>query len=251
MTKLSAIVSFLDQHLEISQFADPGINGLQVEGRADVDRVALGVSASLQMFEEARRWGAQAIIVHHGLIWKGMTRLVGPTARRFRSLLEGNVSLLAYHLPLDAHPVDGNNSLLARRLGLDEVIPWGGSGRTKIGAIGSLSDEPDIDELVLRVTSVCGAAPLVLGRGPQRLRTVAICSGGAGSMLGEAIDDGADVFITGEAGEPAQQLALEAGVFVLGAGHYNTERLGVQALCVRLEEELGIETRYFEIPNPV
>lgn len=257
MTKLSEAVSFLDRHLESGAYDDSSLNGLQVEGRAEVRRVALGVSASLRLFDEAVAWGADAVLVHHGLLWDGQSqRLVGAQARRVRALLVSETSLLAYHLPLDAHAEDGNNALIARGLGLVDVAAWGLYRRTKIGALGRLAQPATVDELAARVAATCGGAgvdvePLVLGDRAIAPRTVAVCSGGAGSMLDQAAAAGADVFVTGEAGEPALQLALEAGVVVIAAGHYNTERLGVQAVGRRLEAELGLEARFFEIPNPV
>lgn len=257
MTKLSEVVAFLDRHLEPGAYDDRSANGLQVEGRATIRKVALGVSASLRLFEEAVAWGADAVLVHHGLLWEGQQqRLVGPQARRVRALILAEASLLAYHLPLDAHPVDGNNALIAKGLQLVDVAPWGAHKRTTIGAIGRLAGATSVDELVARVAAVCGGSgakvePVVLGDRSLEPGTVAICSGGASSMLDQAVAAGANVFVTGEASEPSQQLALETGVLVVAAGHYNTERLGVQALGRRLETELGLEARFFEIPNPV
>jgi dinuclear metal center YbgI/SA1388 family protein len=257
MTTLTDLVAFLDSHLSPSDYDDRSLNGLQVEGRAAVRKVALGVSASLRLFEDAIAWGADAVVVHHGLLWEGQQqRLVGAHARRVRALLVAETSLLAYHLPLDAHAEDGNNALIAKGLGLVDVAPWGGHRRTTIGAIGRLASETTVDQLVARLATTCGGdglevVPVVLGDRGVRPHTVAICSGGASSMLDQAASAGANVFVTGEAGEPSMQLALETGMLVVAAGHYNTERLGVQAIGRRLEAALGLEARFFEIPNPI
>jgi dinuclear metal center YbgI/SA1388 family protein len=251
MTSLREVVAFLDERLEAWSYGDRSLNGLQVEGRSEVRKVALGVSASLRLFEDAIAWGADAVIVHHGLLWEGQQRLIGPMARRVKALLESDTSLLAYHIPLDAHPEDGNNALLAREIGLVDVTRWGTYRGTPIGSIGRLEGARAVDDLVARVARVCGGEPMVLGDRSAVLGTVAICSGSAGSMIDQAVEARASAFVTGEPGEPAQQIAHETGIVIVGAGHYNTERLGVQAIGRRLETELGLEARFVEIPNPV
>jgi len=250
MAGLHEIVARLDEHLEAQRFSDAALNGLQVEGRATVGRVALGVSASLQLFRAAIDWGADAILVHHGLFWGAPVPVVGPLAIRLRSLLEAEISLIAYHIPLDAHPVDGNNAVLARRLSLGDLEPWGAYRGKTIGTLGR-TELITADELIERAALVCGSTPLVFGPRRADITSVAVCTGSAGSMIEQAIASKADALITGEPGEPAQQLALESGTLVIGAGHYNTERFGVEALGERLAQELGVEVRFFDIPNPV
>lgn len=213
--------------------------------------VALGVSASIRLFEEAIDWGAEAIIVHHGLLWGGQVRIVGPFARRIRSLLDAEVSLLAYHLPLDAHSEDGNNAVLARRFGLVDVKPWGSYRGKTIGVMGETDGLVESDQFINRVAETCESTPSVLGERNGGIRSVAICSGGGGSLLEQAIESGADVLVTGEPGEPALQLARESGTLVIGAGHYNTERFGVQALGTRLANAFDLTVKFFEIPNPM
>lgn len=250
MVELSRLVAFLDEHLEASRYADVAMNGLQVQGRPVVRRVALGASASLALFERALGLEADAVLVHHGLFWGKPAPIVGPLAGRLRLLLENELSLVAYHIPLDAHPEDGNNARLARALGLTDLEPWGEHHGRTIGWLG-VPEGGSIDALAARVAEVCGASPLTLGAQPPRIHRVAVCTGSGGSMVGQAIAAGADALVTGEPGEPAQELAREAGIAVLGAGHYNTERLGVEALGARLAATFGIEPHLVDVPNPV
>jgi len=251
MVYLKYLIDHLDAHLDAGRFDDVAINGLQVEGTAEIRRVLCGVSSSQALFEEARRIGADAVLVHHGLFWGRLQPIVGAFGRRVRTLVEGDISLIAYHLPLDAHPRDGNNARLASILGLTDVEPWGDYHGQTIGCAGNVSANDSLEDLIGKLNRECHSTSFVLGVEPEKLERATICSGGAGSMLEQAIEHGADLFVTGEPGEPAQEIAKEAGVTVLGAGHYNTERFGVRALAVRLEEELGLETSFFDIPNPV
>ena len=249
MVTLERLVQFLDAHLEVAKFEDSALNGLQVEGRPDVRRIVLGVSISHALLQRAEQLGADAVITHHGLLWGKALPIVGPLRLRLAALLGGEISLLAYHLPLDAHPEDGNNARIAAVLGLGETERWGLYHGSPIGRIGSSTST--LGELVARLEAAISARPLVLGAGPCRVSRVAVCSGGAGSMLDQAIAARADVFVTGEPGEPAQELAREAGIAVVAGGHYATERFGVRALGERLAAELDVETLFVDIPNPV
>jgi len=251
MATLPEIVRYLDDHLSASRFHDAAINGLQVEGRREVARILVGVSACRELFDEAVSSGYDAILVHHGLFWDKPRPVVGLLARRLRVLLSEGISLIAYHLPLDAHPVDGNNARLADLLRVQDPKPWGEYRGQAIGCIGQVTEERTFQELIDDVNRLCQTKALVLGDQPSRVGRVAICSGGAGSLLDQAIADGADVFVTGEPGEPAQALARESGITVIGAGHHHTERFGVRALSRRLVAEFELETRFFDIPNPV
>lgn len=251
MITLQHLLEFLDNHLEPRNFKDVAINGLQVEGRKSVQRVLCGVSSCQALFEEALRIDADAVLVHHGIFWGQPKAITGGYGKRIRTLLAGDISLVAYHLPLDAHQTDGNNARLAAALGLTEVEPWGEYHGQSIGCLGTIPKGRALEELVGLLNAACQADAFVLGREPEKLERAAIVSGGAGSMLEQAIEAGADLFVTGEPGEPAQEIAREAGVTVLGAGHYNTERLGVQALAARLAAELDLETSFFDVPNPI
>ncbi len=251
MAKLTDIIAFLDEHLAAATYADVGLNGLQVEGKSSVRRLALGVSVSAALINEAAAWNADAILVHHGLFWGRVEAIKGAYAGRLKALLSQDISLIAYHIPLDAHASDGNNAQLAKQIGLQEAGPWGDYKGKRIGVLGRLPAPVELSHIVPIIAQTCRSKPVVLGDRTDKIATVAVCSGGGGSMLTDAIDAGADLFVTGEPGEPAQELAREAGVAVVGAGHYGTERLGVQAIGARLGKIFGIETRYIEIDNPM
>jgi dinuclear metal center YbgI/SA1388 family protein len=251
MADLRELVAFLDEHLDVRRFDDPALNGLQVEGAGDVERVALGVSVSQRLLDAATGWGAQVVVVHHGLFWGAVKPIAGALAARLGTLLEARCSLVAYHVPLDAHPVDGNNALIARRLGLDGVTRWGAYRGQEIGAIGTLPVPVGLATFVEGVRAEIGPGAYALGDRDVRVRRVAVCSGSGGSLVEQCIADGADVLLTGEPGEPAQELALEGGVAVVAAGHYATERFGVRAIGERLAERFGVEARFFDFPNPV
>jgi dinuclear metal center YbgI/SA1388 family protein len=253
MAALTEIVAELDRLLDPGAFADYCPNGLQVQGGVEVTRVATGVSASVELFEAAIAAGAELILTHHGLIWNGDDgRVVGPYRERLRLLLGADVSLAAYHLPLDAHPTLGNNALIASGIGgaLD-----GAFGFAQGGEIGWRArfdgDGIGADELVVRVAALTGRAPLAFLGGPERVRTVGIVSGGGARNVFDAIAGGLDAFITGEPAEWARAVALESGIHFIAAGHSATETFGVRALGDHLAEAFGVAHSYVEVENPV
>jgi dinuclear metal center YbgI/SA1388 family protein len=251
--KLQALQAWLDALLEPSGFSDYCPNGLQVEGQPEVTTVVTGVSASQALFEAAIEQGAQAIIVHHGLFWKNQwpLRVRGAMRQRLKLLLENDVSLFAYHLPLDAHPEVGNNAQLAQRIGLEQTQGFGPMSGRMIGISGTLNPPLSADALADRLGDVLGARPALFGgdRGP--VQTLGIISGGAGYQLTDAIDAGLDAYLTGEPTESALHLAQEEGVAFYAGGHYRTERFGVQAVGARLQREHGLDVHFVELPNPV
>jgi len=242
---------YLEQTLDINRFRDYCPNGLQVEGRASIAKLVTGVTASLALLEAAAREGADAILVHHGYFWRGEdARVVGPKQRRLRLLLGEDISLFAYHLPLDAHPEFGNNVQLARRLGL---VPDGRFGENDLGWLGVPADSGvnTVGELAKAVEERLGRSPLLIGDPGQKLGRIAWCTGAAQGMLGDAIAAGASVYLSGEISEPTVHLARETGAAYLACGHHATERFGVQALGEHLAQEFGIEHRFIDIANPV
>jgi dinuclear metal center YbgI/SA1388 family protein len=253
MAPLSEIIAELDQLLEIEAFDDYGPNGLQVQGCPEVTHVATSVSSSLEVFEQAIAAGAQLIVVHHGLLWRADDlAVVGVRRDRLRALLRADVSLAAYHLPLDAHPRVGNNALLAFGLGLLEPAPFGISHGRAIGNRASVpGDGIPVAELVGRVASLTGREPLVFAGGPPLIRSVGIISGGAAGMVEEAIAAGLDAFITGEPSEPSRALAHDGGIHFIAAGHYATETFGVRALGEHLRARFAVEITDIPIENPV
>ncbi len=243
------LARYLDQLLEVSRFHDYCPNGLQVEGRGEVARIITGVTASHAMIEEAVAAGADALLVHHGYFWKGEDgRITGTRRRRIGLLLQHDISLFAYHLPLDAHPEHGNNTQLGALLGFTEE---GRSGDQNIVVNGRLPDVQPLSALAAHIEARLGRAPTVIGDPSQRIARVAWCTGGAQGYFEDAIPLGIDAFITGEISEPQVHLARESGVAYIAAGHHATERFGVQALGAHLAARFGIEHRFIDIPNPV
>jgi dinuclear metal center YbgI/SA1388 family protein len=253
MAELAQIVADLDLLLEPDTFDDYCPNGLQVQGRATISTVVSGVSANLELFRRAVEEQAELIVVHHGLFWDGDDRrVIGPRRERLRMLLEREISLVAYHLPLDAHPRVGNNALIAAGLGLVELAPFGLHRGRPIGCRGEFRREGiPTASLIERVAEVTGREPLAFAGGPETVRTVGIVSGAGTSHLAEAVTAGLDAFITGEPAERAMAEAQEAGLHFIAAGHYATETFGVRALGDRLTDAFGVEHRFVDVPNPV
>jgi dinuclear metal center YbgI/SA1388 family protein len=251
--RLADIVQELEGLLEPERFRDYCPNGLQVPGCERVATVASGVSAHLELFERARAEGAELVLVHHGLFWgSGPGPIDGALARRLRVLFEADISLLAYHLPLDAHPLVGNNALLARALGAERLVPFAAHAGEPIGCLAELPAEgfaaADLFERVRRATA---RELLVFDCGPERVRRVGIVTGAGAAHFEEAIAAGAEAFLTGEPAERVMAQAREAGVHFIAAGHYATETFGVRRLGELLEERFGVRHIFLDIPNPV
>ncbi|HSN86749.1 MAG TPA: Nif3-like dinuclear metal center hexameric protein [Thermoanaerobaculia bacterium] len=247
-----ALLAYLDQLLDASRGRDYGPNGLQVEGREEIRKIVTGVSACQELFVRAREAGADAVLVHHGIFWDGMPRvLTGFQYRRVAELIRGEMSLLAYHLPLDRHPELGNNALAGRDFGLVDLEPFGFHDGLPIGFKGRFPLPVTAAELVERCEAIYQQKPLAFLHGPDPLLTLGIISGGAQRELYSAIDDGLDAYITGEVSEWVMNVAREARVHYLAAGHYATERLGIRALGEHLKEKFGVDVEFIDVPNPV
>jgi len=253
MSRSADIVAALDDLLVPSDYRDLGPNGLQVPGSQKISRVATGVSATRALIERAVAAQAQLVLVHHGLFWDfHPTGLTSVLAERLRLLLCNDVALAAYHLPLDAHAVHGNNALLADALGCDGHVPFGEYRGSAIGRAGRFAGEGlEIGELLARVAAATGRPPLLQGDGPERVRTLGIVSGAGADSLAEAAQLGLDGLLTGEPREHAMGEATERGLHFIAAGHYATETLGVRRLGELLEERFGIEHVWIDEPNPV
>jgi dinuclear metal center YbgI/SA1388 family protein len=246
------ILAFLDRELEISRFRDYGPIGLQVTGRDEVARVALAVSSTLEVFEAAALFEADLLLVHHGLFWDGDSRVVDDLLRRrLEVLFRAGMSLAAYHLPLDAHRELGNNAQLARVLGV-AVEDWFMDDRgAAIAARGRFLEPISLDELAARVEQETGRAPLALPGGPDPIRSIGVCSGGAARGIRAAAALDLDAWLTGEPSEDSRALAAELGISFIAAGHYATETFGVRAVGRELEERFGVETTFVDVANPV
>ncbi|MBX3637893.1 MAG: Nif3-like dinuclear metal center hexameric protein [Rubrivivax sp.] len=230
-------------------FRDYGPNGLQVEGRRELRRLVSGVTASLAFIDAAIAAGADALFVHHGLFWRGQDgRLTGWLAERVRRLMRADVSLFAYHLPLDAHEALGNNAQFGARLGLAADARFGEQDLGFVGAAPAAA--ADAGALAALAHGQLGREVLLLPGDGRVLKRVAWCTGGAQGYFEAAIAAGADAFVTGEVSEPQAHLARETGVAFLACGHHATERYGAPAVAAQVAGELGIEHRFIEIPNP-
>ncbi len=247
--EIKALLDYTGQLLDIGRFRDYSPNGLQVEGRTDIRTIVTGVSASQALLEAAAAAGADAILVHHGWFWKSDdARIVGIRQRRLKFLLERDINLIAYHLPLDAHPQLGNNAQLAQLLGF-EIDGW--FGEQQIGAYGRLRSSVSLQALSGHIEQSLQHPPLVIG-GPQReIRRIAWCTGAAQDYLKLAVELDVDAFVTGEISEHTVHLARESGVAFIAAGHHATERGGIRALGEHLARQFGLDHRFIDIANPV
>jgi dinuclear metal center YbgI/SA1388 family protein len=235
--------------LQTNLFKDYCPNGVQVEGRAEVRRIATGVTASQHVVEAAIEWGADAILVHHGYFWRNEeATIVGIKKKRIAQLLRNDVSLLAYHLPLDAHAQLGNNSQLGKILGL---IEQGRFGEQNIAWLGALEQPQTLTQFTQQIAHNLRRTPQAIGDGNMRINKVAWCSGAAQGYFEAAIAQGVDAYITGEISEQNFHLANETGVAFIAAGHHATERYGIQALGAHLATQFGLEHRFFDQNNPI
>jgi dinuclear metal center YbgI/SA1388 family protein len=252
MARRDDIVAFLDELLDSDSWEDYGPNGLQVPGAEEVSVVATGVSAHRELFERAADARAQLVLCHHGLFWRSQSRRIDARMKeRLRALFDSDMSLAAYHLPLDAHPEVGNNALICEALGLERGEPFGTLNGRSIGFVGRAGEAIPRDELVERCARALGRDPLVFDGGPDRISTVGIVSGGGASSLDEAIERGLDAFLTGEPSEPGMADSRESGVNFIAGGHWATETFGVRRLGDLLADRFGVEHRFLAIPNPV
>jgi dinuclear metal center YbgI/SA1388 family protein len=247
--QLMELTEHLDGLLNVALFRDYCPNGLQVEGRADVKRVVCGVTASQDLLDRAVGEGAHAIVVHHGYFWRGEDgRVTGLRKRRLATLLRNDISLLAYHLPLDAHPVLGNNA----QLGL--LAGWSGEARFGEQNLGWLGC-PEVVESAAGIASLLATRlrrpPLLVGDGARQVRRIAWCTGGAQGYFEQAIAAGADLYVSGEISEQTVHLARESGVPYIAAGHHATERYGPKALAAHMSHTLGLDATFVDLDNPV
>ncbi|MFZ6749086.1 Nif3-like dinuclear metal center hexameric protein [Undibacterium sp. Ren11W] len=245
------LAKYLDAKLETARYRDYCPNGLQVEGRAEIKLILSGVTASLALLERAVELKADAILVHHGYFWRGEDmRVVGQKQRRLKLLLENDISLFAYHLPLDMHPELGNNAQLARQLEIDASSRFGDDD---LGWLGKMSD-PEIKtvgDLACHIEKKLGRKPMLIGDAAQLIDQVAWCSGAAQNLFDKAIVAGASVYLSGEISEPTVHLARESGTVYLSCGHHATERYGVAALGEYLSQHFGCGHQFVDIDNPV
>ena len=249
MIEVRDLIRYCDDLLEATRFADYAPNGLQVEGERPIQRLVSGVTASAALIEAAIAEQADAILVHHGWFWKNENPcLTGLKGRRARTLLSAGASLIAYHLPLDAHPEFGNNATLGRRLGFIDPEPTElANGLLWVGRLAQpLAPEAFADHVSRRLARPAQR----VGRESDTIERVAWCTGGGQGYIEQAACLGVDAFLSGELSEQTTHQARELGLCYLAAGHHATERYGVQALGEHLAGHFGLWHRFVEIDNP-
>ena len=249
MAASTEILKFLDDYLDARSIDDYCPNGLQVEGRKKIRRIVTGVTACQRLIDRAAELGADAVLVHHGLFWKGDDmRLVSMKRKRVGALISSDMNLFAYHLPLDMHPETGNNACLARALGM---VPDDGAelhGRI-IAPVGNLREPCSADELAARIYDVLGYKPRLERGGCDTITRVGLCSGAGQEFLTAAAQKGAEAFITVEVSEQTVHEARELGLNFFAAGHHATETLGVKALGELLSREFSVQAININIDN--
>ena len=250
MVTREEVVSFLNEYLQIADIADSSLNGLQVEGRRCVKKIVFGVSAGLELFKRAKAAHADMIIVHHGLLWGKEQALVGMFGRRAGFLLENQISLLGYHLPLDKHSVIGHNILLLKSLQAEKVRPFGCYHGQNIGYCGEIK-AATIEKIAKKLEKLCSSKAIVLPFGPKKISKVGIVSGGGWSMLPDGITQGLDMFVTGSVDEPVQEICREGKIHCVALGHYNSEKIGVLALMDLVAKQFEVAVEFIDVKNPL
>jgi len=249
MVKINELNHYTQQLMQVARFKDYCPNGLQVEGRAEINKIVTGVTASMALLEAAHQAGADLILVHHGYFWRNEApELVGIKRKRIKFLLEHDINLMAYHLPLDAHGEFGNNVQLGKLLGFDAQNY---TGADDLIACAELAADLPLSVIASLVEQRLGRSVLTIGEATQSIKKVAWCTGAAQGYIDQAIALGADLFISGEISEQTVHQSLESGVAYVSAGHHATERYGVQALGRHLAEKFDLEHVFIDIHNPV
>jgi dinuclear metal center YbgI/SA1388 family protein len=246
MANREALKSYTQLYLNADAFEDYCPNGLQIEGKEEINKIISGVSANLALIERAIDEKADAIFVHHGLFWKNDSQTIrGAKRRKIALLLENNINLFAYHLPLDAHPDVGNNVQLGKLLGINNMSPVANS------LLWTGQIESSVNEFGTEIESALQRAPLIIGDQSSNIKRIAWCTGAAQGFIDQAVELGVDVYLTGEASEQTPATALENDLVFISAGHHATERYGVQALCQHLSIKFKCQHQYIEIDNCV
>jgi len=251
MSDLRSIEQYCNQLLSAGEFDDYCPNGLQIESSdSPVKQIVSGVTASQALIDRAVELEADLLLVHHGFFWRGeKSPLTGIKGGRIRTLMQNSISMMAYHLPLDAHPELGNNKLLGNVLGYEKAQPLSVDNPLLWAA--NLVEPVSTAMLALQLQEALGQAPLLLPGGDHEINRLGWCTGAAQSMIEQASAAGLDAFISGEVSESTTHMARELGIHYLAAGHHVTERYGVQALGQHLTEHFALEHQFIDIPNPV
>lgn len=255
MITLEKLQDYLSRLLDVESFEDYCVNGLQIEGRPDIRKIVTGVSVSLRLFETAVERNADAVLVHHGLFWKNTQHpltLTGFLGKRVKILHSHDISLLGYHLPLDAHALYGNNAVIARKLALEDVnfVPISDM-KNPIAAVGKLQSVVTAEEFANQADVALNTKGMMLDFSDSAIEKVFVLAGGGGGYFRDAANHGTDLLLTGELREDIVRAAEETGISIYAAGHYNREKLGILALGDHIREEYNVEVEFVDIPNPV
>ncbi|CAA6806982.1 MAG: FIG137478: Hypothetical protein YbgI [uncultured Thiotrichaceae bacterium] len=248
MENLDTLQQYIHTLLDIDAFSDYAPNGLQIQGKSDVKHIVTGVTASLALIEKAIELEADALLVHHGYFWKGEdSRIIGMKHGRIARLIKNDISLLGYHLPLDAHPEFGNNAQLAKRFEIaftENLDPEG------VGKVGEFASPKSLADFSQEVERILGRKPMVIAAGEHPIKSIAYCSGGAQGYISFAIDKKVDAYLSGEISEKTVHEARETGVHYIAAGHHATERYGIKALGEHLASKFILKHTFVDIDNP-
>lgn len=251
MVRLQELTLFLDAYLDSGSVRDDSWNGLQIEGKSDVQKVFFAVDAGMETFERAAQEGAQMIVVHHGMFWKSSNPSIQRhNKKRVDFLLKHGISLYASHLPLDMHPDVGNNAQLLELLGFEKDSPFGWYAGTQISFTGYAQESKTLVEIESVLRKEINAECKVLSFGSEKISRIAVCSGGGASfgLFMEASQAGVDLYLTGDSTE-MYQMAKDIGINVIFAGHHATEIVGVRALSQVVKEKFDVEATFVDIPT--
>jgi len=246
---LDELVKYCNDFLNISSFSDSSQNGLQVEGKKEISKIITGVSACKELFEEAVKESADAILVHHGLLWGESMSITGIFKDRIKLLLDNNISLLAYHLPLDTNDKIGNNIIIANKLKLKKIESFFEYNNNKIGFKGELNPL-EFESFINVVDKELGPIKTYVKGGIHKVNRIGICSGGASKDVDQAYLENLDTYVTGEIGEPTKAFAEEANIHYIALGHYNSEIYGIKALGELVKKQFNIEVEFIKLDNP-
>lgn len=248
-TSLDEVTDYLDRYLHVAQVPDSAnaLNGLQVASKGPIHKLAVAVDATEASIAAAAGYGADLLLVHHGLFWDGNRPVTGPRYRRLRGLIEADMALYSAHLPLDVHPEVGNNAVLARRLGVDVEGTFGDYKGMAVGIRGALDLRREA--LCARLDDLLDGRVKMIAGGPERIQTVGVLTGGGGSFVRDACEAGLDALITGEGSHHTYFEAMEGGINLYYGGHYATETWGVEALGAHLADRYGLEWTFLDLPT--
>ncbi|MDI6730284.1 MAG: Nif3-like dinuclear metal center hexameric protein [Candidatus Altarchaeum sp.] len=247
--ELKILTEFFDKYLKISEIEDVSVNGLQVKGNGDIEKICFAVDACAETFKSAKEENADMLFVHHGMIWNGIKSVTGITYKRLKFLIENEISLYAVHLPLDKHEEVGNNIQFLKIFGITEAIEeFGTYHGIKIGYTGRFEKEKNLSDFVSEIEKQLNTKCKILKFGKKKIKSVGVVSGGASSLIDDATDV-VDCFVTGEPSHQVYHIAKESDINVIFAGHYATETLGVKAMAKLIGKKFGIETKFINCPT--